>query len=122
MSDSFNYSYSAERQAEVEAIRKKYLPAEEQEDKLTQLRKLDASVSTPAMIASLALGIVSALIFGVGMCCFLVWSQWILGAAACLVGVVGMLFAPRLYSRMVKQRREKIAPEILRLSEELSQK
>lgn len=122
MSENFNYSYSAERQAEVEAIRKKYLPPEEQEDKLAQLRKLDASVETPAMAASLALGIVSALFFGVGMCCFLVWSQWLLGAAACLAGVVGMLFAPRLYARMVKQRREKIAPEILRLTEELSQK
>ena len=122
MSESFNYSYSAERQAEVEAIRKKYLPPEEQEDKLAQLRKLDASVGTPAMIASLALGIVSALIFGVGMCCFLLWSQWLLGAISCLVGVVGMLFAPQLYSRLVKQRREKIAPEILRLTDELSQK
>ena len=122
MSENFNYSYSAERQAEVEAIRKKYLPAEEQEEKLAQLRKLDASVGTPAMIASLALGIVSALIFGAGMCCFLVWSQWLLGSVACLAGVVGMLFAPQLYSRLVKERREKIAPEILRLTDELSQK
>ena len=122
MSENFNYSYSAERQAEVEAIRKKYLPQQEQEDKLAQLRKLDASASTPAMIASLALGIVSALIFGVGMCCFLVWNQWLLGSVACLVGALGMLFAPQLYNRMVKHRREKIAPEILRLTDELSQK
>ena len=122
MSENFNYSYSAERQAEVEAIRKKYLPQQEQEDKLAQLRMLDASVGAPAMIASLALGIAAALIFGVGMCCFLVWSQWLLGAVACLAGVVGMLFAPQLYNRMVKQRREKIAPEILRLTDDLSQK
>lgn len=122
MSEYFNYSYSAERQAEVEAIRKKYLPQQEQEDKLSQLRRLDASVEAPAMAAALAVGIVSALVFGVGMCCFLVWSQWALGAIACLAGVIGMLFAPRLFSRMVQERREKIAPEILRLTEELSQK
>ncbi|MBQ9685892.1 MAG: monovalent cation/H(+) antiporter subunit G [Oscillospiraceae bacterium] len=122
MSENFNYSYSAERQAEVEAIRKKYLPPEEQEDKMAQLRKLDASVTTPGLIASMALGIVSALVFGVGMCCFLVWSQWALGGVACLIGVVGMLFAPKLYTRMVKKQREKIAPEILRLTDELSQK
>ena len=83
MSENFNYSYSAERQAEVEAIRKKYLPKEEQEDKMAELRKLDASVGTPGLIASLALGVVSALIFGVGMCCFLVWNLWALGAVAC---------------------------------------
>lgn len=122
MSESFNYSYSAERQAEVEAIRKKYLPPEEQEDKMEQLRKLDASTTTPGLIASMALGIVSVLIFGLGMCCFLVWSQWVPGALACLIGIVGMLFAPMLYNRMVKKQREKIAPEILRLTEELSQK
>lgn len=122
MHESFHYSYSADRQSEIDAIRKKYLPPEEQAVKLEQLRGLDASASTPGLIASLALGIVSALVFGIGMCCFLVWSQWLLGAIAVLVGAAGMLFAPRLYTRLLKQRREKLAPEILRLIEELSQK
>ena len=122
MSNNFEYSYSAERQSEIEAIRKKYLPQNEQEDKLARLRKLDASVGTPGLIASMALGIVSALVFGVGMCCFLVWSLWVLGALLCVVGVVGMLVAPWLYRKLVEKRKEEIAPEILRLTEELSQK
>ena len=122
MSENFNYSYSAERQGEIDAIRKKYLPPEEQEDKLAQLRKLDGSVGTPGLIASMALGIASTLIFGVGMCCFLLWSKWVLGALLCVVGAVGMLIAPWLYRKMVEKRRQKIAPEILRLTEELSQK
>ena len=122
MSENFNYSYSAERQSEIEAIRKKYLPREEQEDKLEQLRRLDAGVGTPAMIASLALGIMSALVFGVGMCCFLLWSRWVIGALLCILGAVGMLVAPWLNRRMVEKRRQQIAPEILRLTEELSQK
>ena len=45
-----------------------------------------------------------------------------MGGVACLVGVVGMLFTPKLYTRMVKKHREKIAPEILRLTDELSWK
>ena len=122
MSENFEYSYSAERQSEIEAIRKKYLPQNEQESKLEQLRKLDASVGTPGLIASMALGIVSALVFGVGMCCFLVWSLWVLGALLCVVGIIGMLVAPWLYRRLVEKRRREIAPEILRLSDELSQK
>ena len=122
MSNNFEYSYSAERQSEIEAIRKKYLPQNEQEDKLAQLRKLDASVGTPGLIASMALGIVSALVFGVGMCCFLVWSLWVLGALLCVVGIVGMLVAPWLYRKLVEKRKQEIAPEILRLTEELSQK
>ena len=120
--NNFEYSYSAERQSEIDAIRKKYLPQQEQESKLELLRKLDASVGTRALIASMALGIVSALVFGVGMCCFLVWSLWVLGAILCVIGVVGMVVAPWLYRRLVEKRKAEIAPEILRLTEELSQK
>lgn len=122
MSENFNYSYSAERQSEIDAIRKKYLPQEEQENKLEQLRKLDASVTTPGLIAAMAVGIISALVFGVGMCCFLVWSRFVLGALLCVAGVVGMLVAPWLYRRLVEKRKAEITPEILRLTEELSQK
>ena len=122
MSENFHYSYSAEKQNEIEAIRKKYLPREEQEDKLEQLRRLDAGVTTPGTIAAMALGIVSALVFGVGMCCFLVWNRFALGTLLCVVGVVGMLAAPWLYRRLVEKRKQQIAPEILRLTDELSQK
>ena len=68
MNERFHYSYSAETQNAIEAIRRKYLPREEEEDKLEQLRRLDAGVTTPGLIASMALGIASVLIFGVGMC------------------------------------------------------
>ena len=122
MSENFEYNYSAERQREIDAIRKKYLPQQEQEDKLEQLRKLDESVGTRAVIASMALGILSVLVFGLGICCFLVWSLWVLGALLCVVGIVGMLVAPWLYRRLVEKRKQEIAPEILRLTEELSQK
>jgi len=122
MSESFTYNYSAERQSEIDAIRKKYLPPAEQENKLEQLRKLDASLTTGALTASMALGIAGVLIFGVGMCCFLVWRIWALGALLCVAGVIGMLAAPVLYRRLVEKRRQQIAPEILRLTEELSQK
>lgn len=122
MSENFEYSYSAEAQSEIDAIRKKYLPREEQENKMEQLRKLDASVGTPGLIVAMAVGIAGALMFGVGMCCFLVWSLWLPGALACVLGVVWMLLAPGLYRRLVEKRKAKIAPEILRLTEELSQK
>ena len=69
----------------------------------------------------MALGIAGTLVFGVGMCCFLVWRIWVLGTLLCMVGVIGMLAAPVLYRRLVEKRRQQIAPEILRLTEELSQ-
>ena len=122
MSENFEYSYSAETQSEIDAIRKKYLPPDEREEKLARLRKLDAGVTVPGFVAAMALGIAGALTFGVGMCCFLVWNLWLPGALTCVLGVIWMLLAPILYRRLVEKRKQEVAPEILRLTEELSQK
>ena len=122
MSESFEDSYSAEKQSEIDAIRKKYLPPDEREEKLARLRKLDAGVTVTGFVAAMALGIAGALTFGVGMCCFLVWNLWLPGALTCVLGVIWMLLAPILYRRLVEKRKQEVAPEILRLTEELSQK
>ena len=45
----------------------------------------------------------------------------VMGAILCIVGVIGMLVAPWLYRKLLERQKEKIAPEILRLTEELSQ-
>ncbi|MBE5876416.1 MAG: hypothetical protein E7290_05970 [Lachnospiraceae bacterium] len=63
---SFEYNYSAKQQKEIEAIKKKYLPKEE--DKLEILRRLDRSTERPGMIISLATGILGSLMLGFGMC------------------------------------------------------
>jgi hypothetical protein len=39
-----------------------------------------------------------------------------------VAGVIGMLVAPMLYRRLVEKRKQEITPEILRQTEELSQK
>jgi len=114
---SFEYTYSAPRQEEIKRIREKYIPREE--DKMEQLRRLDNSVTQKATMASLAVGIVSALILGVGMCCCLVWNLFVLGIIIGVVGIAGVAAAYPLYMRVLKTEREKIAPEILRLTDEL---
>ena len=121
---SFEYTYSAQQQQEVEAIRQKYLPKEE--DKMEQLRRLHAIPTQKAQAASLAVGIIGALIMGTGMSVCLTQIGAALGSLAMvigiLVGIVGMVLvalAYPLYNRVLKKQREKIAPEILRLSDEL---
>lgn len=114
---SFEYTYSAPRQEEIKRIREKYIPREE--DKMEQLRRLDNSVTQKATMASLAVGIVGALILGVGMCCCLVWNLFVLGIIIGVVGIAGVAAAYPLYMRVLKTEREKIAPEILRLTDEL---
>jgi hypothetical protein len=120
----FEYTYSAEQQKEVEEIRKKYLPKEE--DKMEQLRKLHAIPTQKAQAASLAVGVVGALIMGTGMSLCLTdigaalgSFSMVLGIAAGVAGMVLVALAYPTYNRSLKRQREKIAPEILRLSDEL---
>ena len=122
--EGFSFTYSAEQQKEVEAIRKKYLPREA--DKMEQLRRLHAIPTQKAQAASLAVGLIGALIMGTGMSLAMTDIGAALGTLAMalgiVVGVVGMVFvalAYPLYNRVLKNQRAKIAPEILRLSDEL---
>ena len=117
----FNYSYSASKQNEIDRIRQKYLPKQQntEQDKLERLRRLDAGCESAAQIAGLVLGIVGTLVFGLSMCCFLVWGKYILGSLIAIVGIPMMIAAKPVYDRVLAARREKAAPEILRLSAEL---
>ena len=65
--ETFNYTYSAKEQEEIKRIRKKYTAPAEEEDKMAQLRRLDARVYSKATTASLVVGIIGALIMGIGM-------------------------------------------------------
>ena len=69
--DVFQYTYSAKQQEEIEAIRKKYLPP--QEDKMEQLRRLDKSATKKGTALSIVVGVAGCLLMGVGMCCSMVW-------------------------------------------------
>lgn len=116
---TFEYNYSASRQSEIEAIRKKYLSKED--DKMEQLRILDRSVERPGTIISIVVGLIGTLVFGAGMSMALVGTTIML-IPGILVGVVGMVLigiAYPLYQWRTKKERERLAPQILALSEEL---
>ncbi len=117
--ESFRYTYSAKEQDELKKIRQKYAPPEE--DQMEHLRRLDQSAIRPGIIAALSVGIISLLILGVGMCCCMVWmGDWFIpGIILGIVGMAGAASAYPLYSHMTKKRRERLAPEIMRLTDEL---
>lgn len=116
---TFEYRYSAKEQAEVKSIREKYIPKEE--NKMEQLRRLDESATKPGMIASIIIGLIGTLFLGIGMCCTMVWAdKWFIPGI--VIGVAGLLLiaaAYPVYTRMTKKRREKLAPEIMKLTDEL---
>lgn len=118
--ESFEYTYSAKQQEEIERIRRKYMPKEE--DKMELLRKLDRDVTKPGTVWSLVLGISGCLILGLGMCCVMVWGVMLIGIVIGLVGMGIMGLALPVYHKITAKQREKIAPQILKLTEELSQR
>ena len=117
--ETFHYTYSAKEQEEVKRIRDKYIPKEE--DKMEQLRRLDASVNEKATIRSIIVGIIGTLIMGIGMCCCMVWADvWFVpGIVIGLAGMAVIGAAYPVYSKTLKKERAKIAPEIMRLTDEL---
>ena len=125
--ETFNYTYSAKEQEEIKAIRKKYAAPEETGDKMAQLRRLDAAVTQKATTVSLVFGIIGALVMGIGMSLIMTDIGKMLGTTLALIvgigiGIIGIVLvcmAYPIYNRTLKKEREKIAPEIIRLSDEL---
>lgn len=117
--NSFEYTYCAPEQEEIKRIREKYLPPEE--NKMEQLRRLDEGTTRKGTAVSLIVGILGILILGGGMSCCLVWGD-VLMIPGILLGVAGMgiaALALPLYNRITARERERVAPEILRLTDEL---
>ena len=127
--NKFEYNYSAKEQAEIKKIREKYTPPTEVEDKMALLRRLDASVTQTAQIVSLIFGVTGALILGAGMSLCMSDFAEICGSyrdmamvIGIIVGVIGGVLASLaypVYNVIVKAKRKKLAPEIIRLTDEL---
>lgn len=123
----FSYTYSAREQEEIKRIREKYAPREE--DTMERLRRLDGGVTKKARGISVAFGVVGTLILGFGMSLamtelgdrFGLQKDYsvLLGAIIGGAGILLICLAFPLYQAVVKRERKKIAPEIIRLTDEL---
>ncbi|MBQ8689371.1 MAG: hypothetical protein IJ515_03295 [Clostridia bacterium] len=125
--EGFRYTYSATEQAEIKKIREKYTPREE--NKMERLRRLDNSATGKAQIISLVFGVIGALVLGFGMSLIMSELGAILGSKrdmampiGIIVGVIGVALvclAYPMYNIILKRERDKIAPEIIKLTDEL---
>ena len=125
----FSYTYSAKEQAEIKQIREKYTPPTKVEDKMARLRRLDAGVTNTAQAVALVFGIIGALILGFGMSLIMTDLSEILGShkgmampIGIVVGVIGGILASLaypIYNAIVRAKRKQLAPEIIRLTDEL---
>ena len=123
--ETFSYTYSAQQQEEIKNIRNKYLPPEE--DKMERLRRLHHSATQKAQAWALVLGVVGALILGAGMSLVMtdigemigLSNAFIPGVVIGIIGIIPVALAYPTYNRILCKERQRIAPEILRLTDEL---
>lgn len=116
--EKFTYTYSAREREEIQRIRKKYTATE---DKMERLRKLDTAVTDKATIVSILVGVFGALVMGAGMCCAILWQEmWFIpGIIIGLIGMAALAMAFPVYLKVLQKERAKIAPEMIRLTDEL---
>lgn len=83
------------------------------DDLIASIAGMEAEKTRKASLRALTLGIVSALVLGVGMCCTMVWTNLMIpGIIIGVAGIAGCIGAWLLYRSTVAKESERIAPRI----------
>lgn len=108
----------------AEAIAKDYAPKES--SKIIALKKLDNKAKLPATIFTYSFGIISALVFGTGMCLAMQvigsgLAGMVLGIVVGIVGLAGCGVNYPIYKNMLEKGKAKYAYEIVELARQISE-
>ena len=108
----------------AESIAKEYAPKDH--SKIVALRKLDAKAKLPATIFTYTWGIISALVFGTGMCLGMQVIgngiiHMVLGIIIGIIGMVGCGVNYPIYKKILENGKKKYAYEIVELAREISE-
>lgn len=108
----------------AESIAKDYAPKDN--SKIVALKKLDHRAKLPATIFTYTCGIISALIFGTGMCLAMqVIGGGIVGMIfGILIGIIGLIGCGinyPIYTKLLEKGKAKYAYEIVELAREIAE-
>ena len=108
----------------AESIAKDYAPKES--SKIVALKKLDNKAKLPATIFTYSFGIVSALVFGTGMCLAMQvigsgLAGMVLGIVVGIAGLAGCGVNYPIYKKMLEKGKAKYAYEIVELARQISE-
>ncbi len=109
----------------AESIAKDYAPKES--SKIVALKKLDNRAKLPATIFTYSCGIISALVFGTGMCLAMQvigngLAGMVLGVIIGIIGMIGCSVNYPIYKKMLEKGKAKYAYEIVQLAKEIADK
>ena len=107
----------------AESIAKDYAPKDN--SKIVALKKLDNRAKLPATIFTYSFGIVSALVFGTGMCLAMRVigsgiTGMVLGIIVGMIGMIGCAVNYPIYKKLLEKGKAKYAYEIVRLAREIA--
>ncbi|MBR3802688.1 MAG: hypothetical protein IKK37_04485 [Clostridia bacterium] len=113
----------------IQKIRTQY--TEKEHTTLDELKKLDTKVKRPANVFAYIFGCIGAIVMGGGMSLVMTdigdffglnkSTAMLTGIITGVVGIFALCIAYPVYNRIVKKERKKIAPEIIRLTDELTE-
>ena len=108
----------------AESIAKDYAPKDN--SKIVALKKLDNRAKLPATIFTYSCGIVSALVFGTGMCLAMKvigsgMASMVFGIIIGIIGLLGCGVNYPIYKKMLEKSKAKYAYEIVELAREISE-
>ena len=108
----------------AESIAKDY--ASKESSKIVALKKLDNKAKLPAIIFTYSLGIISALVFGAGMCLAMQvigsgLAGMVLGIVLGIAGLIGCGINYPIYKKMLEKSKAKYAYEIVELARQISE-
>ena len=109
----------------AESIAKEYAPKDN--SKIVALKKLDNRAKLPATIFAYSCGIVSALVFGTGMCLAMQvigsgMVGMVLGIIVGMIGLIGCGVNYPIYKRLLEKGKSKYSYEIMQLAREIVNK
>lgn len=109
----------------AEQLANEYAPKDA--SKVVALRKLDAKAKMPATIAVYTIGIVAALVMGMGMCLSMKvigngsTGMFVIGVVLGILGIAAAGINYPLYKKLIARGKEKYAYEIMELAREISE-
>lgn len=108
----------------AEQLANEYAPKDT--SKVVALRKLDAKAKRPANITAYTVGILSALLLGIGMCLSMnvigggTTGMFVLGIVVGVAGIAGVAVNYPLYKKLLAKGKQKYAFEIMELAKEIT--
>lgn len=121
MEEKFKMTYSAPTKSErdeIEDIRKKYILPQKNE-KFDRLKALDKKARLTPKLLAWAIGVISILVFGLGITMILEWNIILWGVVVSAAGLIPTVLTYNFYKFIKSNFTKKYKDEILKLSNEL---